>query len=86
MFAPFLANDNEEEEEALLFYGDDMRAQFSLARAKAKMFKISNSLFSERWIFNEDLSLFFLSADRGMCIQDSLWNDEREEKKKQGGL
>ena len=59
-----------------------MRAQFSLSRAKAKMFKISNSLFSERWIFNEDLSLFFLSADRGMCIQDSLWNDEREEKKK----
>ena len=33
---------------SLLFYGDDMRAQFSLSRAKAKMFKISNSLFSER--------------------------------------
>ena len=42
MFAPFLANDNEEEEEALLFYGDDESRVLSLAQKR--MFKISNSL------------------------------------------
>ena len=65
---------------SLLFYGDDDESKSSLARAQKRMFKISNSL-SERWIFNA-ISLSLLFKRRGICIQDSLWNDEREEKKK----
>ena len=68
---------------SLLFYGDDMRAQFSLARAnKRKCLKFQILSSRRRDEFSTKISLFFLSADRGMCIQDSLWNDEREEKKK----
>ena len=50
-----------------------MRAQFSLSRAnkrKCLNFQILSS--RRRDEFSTKISLFFLSADRGMCIQDSL--------------
>ena len=58
---------------SLLFYGDDMRAQFSLSRAnKRKCLKFQILSSRRRDEFSTKISLFFLSADRGMCIQDSL--------------